>query len=70
MIKNLAQLEVKINERIYNLTCSNDSPLEHVKEALFQFQKIIGQIEDNAKVKEEVIAENPNEEKICPSQAE
>ena len=49
MLKNLAQLECKVNEKVYHFSCDTNSPLEHVKEALFQFQKYIGQIEDNIK---------------------
>ncbi len=49
MLKNISQLEVKIAEKIYHLTCDNDSPLEHVKEALCQFLKYVGNIEDQIK---------------------
>lgn len=51
--------------------CDQDSPLHHVKEALFQFQKYIGQIEDQVKAQAEVT--NPPEEKpitdISPEQS-
>lgn len=30
MFKTLAQLEVKVGERLYKLVCDNDSPLEDV----------------------------------------
>lgn len=49
MLKNIAKLEVQMGEKTYQLLCDNDSPLEHLKEALFQFQKYVGQCEDNAK---------------------
>lgn len=49
MLKNISQLEVKIEDRIYHFLCANDSPITHVKEALFQFVKFAGQIEDAAK---------------------
>lgn len=53
MLKNIVKLECKIGEKIYQLFCDNDSPLEHLKEAFFQFQKFIGQIEDNVKAQQE-----------------
>ncbi len=53
MLKNIVKLECKIGEKIYQLFCDNDSPLEHLKEAFFQFQKFVGQIEDNVKAQKE-----------------
>lgn len=46
MLKNISKLEVVIGEKVYQMICDSDSPLEHVKEALFQFQKYVGQVED------------------------
>lgn len=53
MIKNISQLTQTINGRSYQFTCDMDSPLTDVKEAFFQFQKVIGQIEDNTRKLEE-----------------
>lgn len=64
MLRTVSRLEVKINDRIYHFTCENDSPIEHVKEALFQFQKCVGQIEDSAKAQEENKKENDVEKPI------
>lgn len=55
MLKNIVRLEHKVADRYYQLLCENDSPLEHIKEALFQFQKFVGQIEDQVKVQQESI---------------
>lgn len=52
MLKNISKLEYKIGERLYQLILDNDSPIDHVKEALFQFQKYIGQIEDQVKAQQ------------------
>ncbi len=49
MLKNIVKLECAIGEKQYQLLCDNDSPLTNVKEALFQFLKYIGQIEDQVK---------------------
>jgi hypothetical protein len=49
MLKNISRLECKIKEKIYQFTCDMDSPLDEVKEAIFQFLKYIGQIEDSIK---------------------
>lgn len=52
MQKMLTQLEFKVADRIYNFVCAPDSPLEHVKEALFQFSKYVGAIEDAIKAQQ------------------
>ncbi len=49
MLKNVSQLELTIDEKTYRFTCDMDSPLEQVKEAIFQFLKYIGQVEDSIK---------------------
>ena len=49
MLKNLSKLEVKVGDKVYQLLCEMDSPLEHVKEALFQFSKFVGHVEDQVK---------------------
>jgi hypothetical protein len=49
MLKNLSQLEHSIENRVCRFICDNDTPINIVKESLFQFQKYIGQIEDMAK---------------------
>jgi hypothetical protein len=49
MIKNLSQLEHKIGERVYHFSASMDSPINEVKDALFQFMKYVGKIEDAAR---------------------
>ena len=52
MLKNISRLEHKVGEKIYHLVCDSDSPLADVKEALFEFSKFIGKVEDNAKAQE------------------
>lgn len=49
MLKNIIKLELQVAEKTYQFLCDNDSPIEHIKEVLFQLQKYIGQCEDNAK---------------------
>lgn len=61
MLKNISKLEIVIGEKVYQLLCEVDSPLEHVKEALFQFGKFVGHIEDSVK-KAETAVENKVEE--------
>ncbi len=46
-MKNITQLEVKVGEKIYHLFCDNDSPIGHVKEALFQLTKMVAKIEED-----------------------
>ena len=64
MLKNLAGLECKVGEEVINLTCGSQCPLTHIKEALFQFLKHIGQIEDAAKIAQEKEQEK-EQEKVC-----
>ena len=69
MLKNLSQLELIIEDKICRFMCDFDTPLTHVKEALFQFQKYIGQIEDAAKAKH-VEEKSSNIEEIKQEQLE
>lgn len=48
MVKMYAQMEVKIGERIYHLSCEPNSPIPEVKEALFQLSSQIAEIEKRA----------------------
>ncbi len=62
MIRNISKFEVVINGRTYQMLCEMDSPLPEAKEALFQFIKHIGQIEDaHAKAQEESKVESIEE---------
>lgn len=61
MIKNISQLKVTVDNRDFLLLCDNDSPFPAVKEALFQLQKYVGQLEDAArKVQEEIKEKEEN----------
>jgi hypothetical protein len=69
MLKNIVRLEHKVDNRIFHLLCDNDAPTGHVKEALFQFLKYIGQIEDQAKTQQaqpetDKVAEEPKVEEL------
>lgn len=66
MLKNLSQLEHIIENKICRFICDNDTPIHFVKEALFQFQKYIGHLEDQAKQQQEAQkqAEPPEEKEI------
>jgi len=44
----MSKFEVTIEGRSYQFICDQDSPLNHAKEAHFQFGKILGNIQDNA----------------------
>lgn len=49
MLKNISKLEHVIEGKVYSFLCEMDASLVHVKESLFQFQKFIGQVEDQHK---------------------
>lgn len=48
MLKNKVHLEYQIEQRNFCFICDNDAPTSFIKEALFQFQKYVGAIEDAA----------------------
>jgi hypothetical protein len=64
MQKNVVRIEFTIADKDYHFMCDADSPLEHVKEALFQCQKYIGMIEDNIKAAQAAQAPAPIAEPI------
>ena len=61
MLKNLTQLEHKIGDKIYQFLCEPTSPLAEVKEALFQFHKYVGKIEDQIKAMQDQEVEKSKE---------
>lgn len=64
MLKVVAQIECVIDGKIGRFILDQDTPTIVAKEMCFQFQKIIGQIEDNIKAQQEAAkaAEQPAEE--------
>lgn len=52
MLSNLVQLAHQVENKVCRFICDNDTPVAIVKEALFQFQKYIGQVEDAAKAQQ------------------
>lgn len=64
MIKTLSQIEINVENKICRFIVDHDTPLTHVKEALFQMQKYIGQIEDSVKSKVEEEAKKSSEEQV------
>lgn len=75
MLKNISKLECKVGEKIYQFLCDSDSPIEHVKESLFQFQKYIGYVEDQQKALQEKLeqekakvseSESPSADEVKP----
>lgn len=58
MLSTLAKLELQFEGRTYQFLCNQDAPTGHVKEALFQFQKYVGMVEDQAKAAQESSSNN------------
>lgn len=62
MLTQISKLEVKIENKVYSFICDQDSPLNQLKEALFQFQKYVGQVEDHVKAQidaQKVVSDAP-----------
>lgn len=53
MIKNYTRLECMVNEKSAHFYCEMDTPLDVVKEMLFQFQKLVGHVEDQVRSNQE-----------------
>ena len=75
MQKQLTQLAFKIADKVYHFICDPNSPLDHVKEALFQFTKYVGAIQDAIKAQQDQNAQaaeltQTSESKIEPIQTE
>ncbi len=74
MQKNIVQLEVQIDQKVCRFLCDGDTPTHFIKEALFQFTKYVGSVEDAAKERArqeqemaEVMTEAEPIEEICPT---
>lgn len=60
MMSNLTKLEHRIGDKVYHLLCDQDSPIHEVKEALFQFLKFAGQVEDAARMAQQAASSEDN----------
>lgn len=67
MLRNISRLECKVGEKIYQLFCDMDSPVEHVKQALFEFLKYVGQVEDAIKASQVQKNDESNKENVNES---
>jgi uncharacterized protein (DUF342 family) len=64
MLKNISRLECEIADKKYQFTCDMDSPLENVKEALFQFQQYCLAIDEQVKLQKEAAEKAKSEAPI------
>lgn len=75
MMKNIIRIEFAIVDKVYHFMCDSDSPIEHIKEALFQCQKYIGAVEDQlraqmaAKAAEQAPVQAQEQVSEAPAQA-
>ncbi len=53
MLKNCTRLECVVNDKTAHFYCDTDTPLEVAKEMIFQFQRYVGNIEDQVKAAQE-----------------
>lgn len=66
MLTNISKLQVQVDNKAYQFLCDVDSPLASVKEALFQFSKYVGSIEDQVKANQEAQAKQAAESAPAP----
>lgn len=71
MLKNLHQLELTINEKTHRYQTDSNTALVDIKEALFQFQRYIGHVEDQIKIQTEAlkVQQEAEQSKIEPIEA-
>ena len=63
MLKNISRLEVMIADKIYHLTCDQDSPLSHVKEAVLKFLYYVNSVEEQVAAQQKAEQEKVDAEK-------
>ncbi len=68
MLKNISKLEITVGQKVFQFFCDNDAPLGDVKEAIFQFQKYVGMVEDNIKAQQEAAAKAEAEKANAPTE--
>ena len=61
-VSNLAIFTCKINEKTFEFACDPQAQITDAKEALFQYMKYLGQLEDQLKAQAETKAEPVPEE--------
>jgi hypothetical protein len=66
MLKNLCELSHQVENKMCRFVCDNDTPIHYIKEALFQFQKYVGAIEDAAKAQQEANKPVVDPEPVAP----
>lgn len=62
MLKNLVQLEHIVGDKTYRFFCEQTSPISEIKDALCQFMKYVGNIEDQIKARQEEEKSEENKE--------
>ena len=50
MYRNISQLELNIEGQLHCYNCPNGVPIEHTKEALFQFMSYVAKVEEQQKI--------------------
>lgn len=69
MIKNLTAFQTQIEDKAYSFYCEPTSTINHVKEALFQISKMIGQIEESIAAQQKAAEEKKEEAEPAPDAA-
>ena len=68
MLQNISRLVSVVNGKRGSFDCDHDTPLPDIKEMLFQFQKFVGQVEDNARqqqeLSKEIVVEEVQQEEV------
>lgn len=66
MVKNFSQLHAQVDGKDFYLNAEYSSTFPQVKEALFQFQKSVGAIEDQIKAQQEQIEAEKKAAEVPP----
>lgn len=66
MLSQLSVLAHKVGNNAYHFLCDPNSPLPEIKDALFQFTKYVGQLEDQMKAQQEAAAQEAAAKEAVP----
>lgn len=71
MLYNTIKLQLQVADKVYHFLCDNDSPIQHVKEALVQMLAYAQRIEEQIKAQQtQAITEQSKQDVPKPQDAD
>jgi|FreactTroBogLake_1042271.scaffolds.fasta_scaffold90621_1 hypothetical protein len=63
MLKNISELQITIDSKVYRFSCDHDSPLGSAKAAILKFLNYITQVEDAVSAQQKIDQEKAEADK-------